>query len=147
MLAKKEKIIAYVDGGSRGNPGPAAFGAVIFGAGKEDKEYCQFIGQATNNEAEYQAAIFALKKIRQLAGKDRLKEADVEIRMDSQLVVEQLNGRYKVEDREMQRFFMEIWNLKFDFSKLSFIHIPREQNQKADALANKAMDQEQSKLF
>jgi ribonuclease HI len=141
------KIIAYTDGGSRGNPGEAAIGVVILGAGDEKKEYCELIGQKTNNEAEYQAVIFALKKIKQLVGKEKLKDTEVEIRLDSELVAKQLNGEYKIEEKNLQLLFMEIWNLKFDFPKVIFKHVPREQNKEADYLVNKALDEKESKLF
>jgi len=141
------KIIAYTDGGSRGNPGEAAIGVVILGAGDEKKEYCELIGQKTNNEAEYQAVIFALKKIKQLVGKEKLKDTEVEIRLDSELVAKQLNGEYKIEEKNLQLLFMEIWNLKFDFPKVIFKHVFREQNKEADYLVNKALDEKESKLF
>ncbi|MGB9847728.1 MAG: ribonuclease HI family protein [Minisyncoccia bacterium] len=141
------KIIAYTDGGSRGNPGEAAIGVVILGIGDDKKEYCELIDIATNNEAEYKAVIFALKKIRQLVGREKLKNAEVEIRLDSELVAKQLNGEYKIEEKNLQPLFMEIWNLKFDFPKLIFKHIPREQNKEADYLVNKALDEKESSLF
>lgn len=143
----KDRIIIYTDGGSRGNPGPAAVGVVIDGIGKDVKEYSEFIGKTTNNEAEYRALILGLKKTRQLAGKDFLENIEVEVRMDSELVVKQLNAEYKVEEKSLQPFFMEIWNLKFDFPNIVFKSIPREQNQRADRLVNACLDQEESKLF
>ncbi|HOK20740.1 MAG TPA: ribonuclease HI family protein [Candidatus Paceibacterota bacterium] len=142
-----KKIIAYTDGGSRGNPGPAAIGVVIEGIGNEPKQYNEFIGEATNNEAEYQAVIFALKKIRQLAGREILKQIQVEIRLDSELVAKQLNGEYKIEEEKLQPLFMTVWNLKFDFGNLSFKHIPREENRLADRLVNMCLDQQNSQLF
>ncbi len=142
-----EKIVVYTDGGSRGNPGPAAIGVVISGIGKEIKEYSEFLGNKTNNEAEYQAVIFALKKVRQLAGRDNLKKTEVEMRVDSELIARQLRGEYKVEEKNLQPLFMEIWNLRFDFPHLIFKEIPREENQKADRLVNACLDQQNSKLF
>lgn len=143
----KEKIIVYTDGGSRGNPGPAALGVVIEGLGKAPKEYQQYLGELTNNEAEYQAIIFALKKLKQLLGKEKLKKVIVEIRSDSELVIRQLKGEYKVEEKNLQLLFMEIWNLKFDFPQLNFKIIPREENQRADQLVNSCLNQESNKLF
>ncbi len=142
-----KKIIVYTDGGSRGNPGPAAIGVVIEGIGNEPKQYNEFIGEATNNEAEYQAVIFALKKIRQLAGREILKQIQVEIRLDSELVAKQLNGEYKIEEEKLQPLFMTVWNLKFDFGNLSFKHVPREENRLADRLVNMCLDQQNSQLF
>jgi len=142
-----DKIIIYTDGGSRGNPGPAAIGVIIEGAAKGAKEYSEFIGETTNNEAEYQAVIFALKKARQLIGRGNLKKVEVEIRMDSELVVRQLRGNYKVEEKNLQPLFMEIWNLRFDFPKIIFKEVPREENQKADRLVNACLTKEENKLF
>jgi len=147
---KKEianKIIVNTDGGSRGNPGFAAIGVVITGIGKEIKEYSDFIGTKTNNEAEYQAIIFALKKVRQLAGRDNLAKVEVEIQTDSELVARQLRGEYKIEEKSLQPLFMEIWNLRFDFPRVIFKEIPREDNQRADRLVNACLDQQNSKLF
>lgn len=130
-----EKIIAYTDGGARGNPGPAAFGVVI-----GDKGYSEFIGKTTNNIAEYQAVIFALKKLKSLLGKEGIKTKEIEIRSDSELVVNQINGRYKIQEKELQLLFLEIWNRKIDFGNLKFVHIPREQNKEADKLVNQVLD-------
>lgn len=123
------------DGASRGNPGPAAIGVVIGG-----KKYGNAIGYATNNEAEYQAVIFALHKAKQLLGKKGSKETNIVISLDSELVCKQLNGLYKVSEPNMQKFFIEIWNLKQDFKSVSFTNISREQNAEADRLANEALD-------
>lgn len=156
MKAKETgRITAYVDGGARGNPGPAAFGVVILvpqkGSlfekagtkpfdGVQGKEYAETIGITTNNEAEYQGAIFALKKIKQLIGKAKAKKAKVEVRSDSELLVEQANGRYKVVDPPLQTLFMELWNLRIDFGDVLFVHVPREENRRADMLLNRALD-------
>lgn len=135
-LFKEEKIIVYTDGGARNNPGPAAIGIVI-----ADKKYSEFIGIATNNEAEYKAVIFALKKLRHLIGKKAVENQKIEIRMDSELVQRQLNGEYKIKEKELQLLFIEVWNLRLDFKNLKFIHIPREQNRLADKLVNEALDE------
>jgi len=142
-----DKIIIFTDGGSRGNPGPAAIGVVIEGISKGIKEYSEFIGETTNNEAEYQAVIFALKKARQLAGRENLAKTEVEIRIDSELIARQLRGEYKVEEKNLQPLFMEIWNLRFDFPKIIFKEIPREENRLADRLVNNILDKEANKLF
>ena len=137
-----EKIIIYTDGGARGNPGPAAIGVVICDAqGKVLKEYSEYIGEkVTNNEAEYKAVIFALKKAKALYGKSAVKKAEVEIRADSEFLVKQLNGQYKVAEPRMQALFMEIWNLKIEFGQVRFVVVPREQNKEADRLVNEALD-------
>lgn len=128
------KLIIYIDGGARGNPGPAAIGVV---AG--NKSYQERIGNTTNNVAEYKAAIFALKKAKQLLGKEKGK-SEVEIRTDSELLYKQLNGQYKIKNKELQPLFIEIWNLQQDFKKVKFIHIAREENHLADRLVNQALD-------
>ena len=147
-MENNQKIITYTDGGSRGNPGPAALGAVICdSSGKMIKEYGQVLGRKTNNEAEYEAVIFALKKIKQLYGKEKAKKTRVEMRMDSEFVVKQMIGKYKVEDERMVSLFIAVWNLKLDFASVNFVHVRREQNKDADRLANEALDGEQGELW
>lgn len=137
-----KKFIIYTDGGSRGNPGRAAIGVVI--CNEKDqilKKYGEYLGDSlTNNDAEYQAIIFALKKFKALFGKKLAENTDIEIRADSELVVKQLNGEYRLENEKIQKFFIEIWNLKFDFKSIKFKHIPREKNREADRLVNEALD-------
>jgi ribonuclease HI len=137
-----KKIIIYTDGGSRGNPGKAAIG-VVFCNEKDQpiKKFGEYLGDnITNNEAEYSAVIFALKKFKAVFGKAIAQTSEVEIRADSELVVKQLNGEYKIENEKIQKFFMEIWNLKLDFEIVKFKHIPREKNSEADKLVNQALD-------
>src|SRR3989344_515008 len=94
----KPDYIIQTDGGSRGNPGPAALGVVITASnGTLKKQYGESIGTATNNEAEYQAVIFALKKLKQLIGKEKAKKASVQFLVDSELLERQMNGHYKIE--------------------------------------------------
>lgn len=132
----------YTDGGSRGNPGPAGIGAVIVDEkGKILKEYYNFLGVKTNNEAEYEAVIFGLKKIKALLGKEKIKNTEIEFRLDSQLIARQLNGQYKIEEERLFPLFIKIWNLKMGFGQIIFTEIPREKNKEADRLANKAMDE------
>jgi len=135
-----QQLLVYTDGGSRGNPGPAAIGVII-----GEKEYTEYLGETTNNVAEYQAVIFALKKIKHLLGRGKLKDTEVIINIDSELIVNQLNGHYKILEPELQSLFMEIWNLKFDFPKLIFNHIPREKNSRADKLVNQVLDKTNQK--
>ena len=135
----KNKIIIYTDGGSRGNPGPAAIGTVIQYDGKE-KEYGKAIGKATNNVAEYQAIIFALKKIKQLIGKEKSKKREVEVKADTELVVKQINREYKIKKDGLKDYFIELWNLTQDFKKVTFTHILRNKNKDADRLVNQALD-------
>lgn len=141
-----QKLVIHTDGGARGNPGPAAIGVVIEGQ-IETKKYGEYIGEATNNEAEYKAVIFALKKLKQLIGKEKSKsEAEVEIHLDSELLASQLNGEYKIKEKNLQQLFLEVWNLKQDFKSVIFKHIPREDNRGADKLVNQTLDKELSKL-
>ena len=147
-MRAKEKIIAYTDGGSRGNPGPAALGAVIKdGSGRLIKSYGKYLGVATNNEAEYGAVVSALQKIKALFGREKIRDMRVEMRMDSQLVCRQLSGAYKIEEERLFPSFIKIWNLKIDFGEVLFSHVPREQNREADAEVNRALDREQGELF
>lgn len=135
------KVIIYTDGGSRGNPGPAAIGVIFTDEkGKVIKEYAQKIGRATNNEAEYEAVIFALGKTKLLFGRKKAKTMEVEIRMDSEFVAKQLNGQYKILDRKIEELFLRTWNLKIDFGKVVFKYIPRSENREADKLVNRALD-------
>ncbi len=134
-LFNQEKIVVYTDGGARGNPGLAAVGVLI-----GNKKYCEKIGYTTNNVAEYQAVIYALKKLRVLLGKKEVKSVEVEIRTDSELVVKQLNAKNKIKDADLQPLFLEIWNSKQDFKNVSFNYIPREQNKEADKLVNEALN-------
>ena len=137
----RNKIIIYTDGGARGNPGPAAIGVAMQDAeGHPVKGWGKAIGIATNNEAEYQAVVFALQKAKALFGSKRAKTIRMEIRMDSNLVANQLSGVYKIEEERLFPFFIKIWNLKMDFDRVSFMHVPREQNKEADRLVNEALD-------
>ncbi|MEK9173395.1 MAG: ribonuclease HI family protein [Patescibacteria group bacterium] len=129
------KLVIYTDGGARGNPGPAALGVVV-----GDKEYSEYLGEMTNNKAEYLALVFALKKAKALLGGKKAGGAEVEVRMDSELIVRQLNGIYKIKEPDLQPLFIEVWNLRLDFGKVIFKHIPREQNKRADRLVNQALD-------
>jgi len=150
MKKNIEKIVVNIDGGSRGNPGPAAFGVLIFdGRGNVLKKYSQSIGEATNNEAEYQGLIFALKKIKALFGKEKIKKMLVELTSDSELLVKQMKGEYKILNPGIQALFLKAWNLKIDFARVKFSLIPREKNREADRLVNEALDIENrtKKLF
>ncbi|MDD5552016.1 MAG: ribonuclease HI family protein [Candidatus Pacebacteria bacterium] len=141
-----QKIIINTDGGAIGNPGPAGIGVIIKDEGKE-KKYSEKIGNATNNEAEYKALIFSLKKTKLLFGKKNVKNIELDCYLDSELLVKQLNGEYKIKEKDLQQLFIEVWNLKIDFKNVKFIHVPREQNKEADALVGQAIDKKQSKLI
>jgi ribonuclease HI len=136
-----KKIIIYTDGGSRGNPGPAAIGIVFCNEkGQKIKEYAEYLGEATNNEAEYGAVIFALQKFKALFGKKLAKNTDIELRVDSELLTKQLSGQYKILDSKIVDLFIKIWNLKTEFRKIRFKLISREKNKEADSLVNKELD-------
>ena len=138
-MSDSQKIIIHTDGGARGNPGPAAIGAVVL-IGSKIKKYNERIENTTNNIAEYKAVIFALKKVKQLIGKKNSKEIEVELYTDSELVYKQINGLYKVKDKGLIPLFIEVWNKKQDFGKVTIIHNPRESNKEADKLVNQALD-------
>jgi len=137
-----KKIIIYTDGGSRGNPGPSAMGTVFCNEkGEVFKKYSEYLGENfTNNEAEYRAVIFALKKFKQVFGKKLAKNTEIEIRADSELLIRQLTGLYKILEPQIQSLFIEIWNLRLDFKKIKFKLISRQKNQEADRLVNGALD-------
>ena len=146
-----KNITIYTDGGSRGNPGKAAIG-VVFCNEKGDiiRKFGEYLGDnLTNNEAEYHAVIFALKKFKALFGKKIAEISEVEVKSDSELLVSQINGKYKIENEKIQKFFIEIWNLKIDFKGVKFKLIPREKNREADKVVNETLDGQSAsqKLF
>lgn len=131
-------ITTYTDGASRGNPGPAGIGAYLLDeAGKPLAEVAEYVGITTNNEAEYRALILALSRAREM------QASHVQCFLDSELVVRQMNGQYKVKSEKMLKFFGDVKNLVAKFTSVTFTHVPREHpNQKiADKLANKGIDQ------
>ncbi len=130
-----KKLIIHTDGGARGNPGPAGIGAVLKNeSGEIVAEISKFLGVATNNQAEYQAVVQAIRKAKELKAKE------LDFYLDSELVVKQLNREYKVKNEKLAPFFVEIYNTSMEFDKVRFFHVPREQNKEADRLANIAMD-------
>ena len=171
----KIQVIIHSDGGSRGNPGPAAIGAVVEvknggatgEAGKTGQtsrnqssqtndlfgavapagngrvyEISEYLGDATNNQAEYQAIVKALEKAKQVVGKKNLKAAEVSCFLDSELIVKQLNRQYKIKEESLFKPFITLWNLTLEFGNVTFHHVRREQNKKADALVNQALDRQ-----
>jgi len=138
----RQKITIYTDGGSRGNPGPAGVGAVVKNEkGQTIKELSKFLGTMTNNEAEYEAVILGLLGFKRLVGKKELKNYDIEVKMDSELVSEQLSGNYQIKKSNLFSYFIKVWNMQVnDYPKIKFTHIGRDQNKAADRLANMAMD-------
>jgi ribonuclease HI len=135
-----EKIIIHTDGGARGNPGPAGIGAVIEDAdGNVLATVSKYIGEQTNNYAEYEALIVALAAARQMFGK-KLHDMQVSIYMDSELVVRQLTGAYRVKDAALKEQFARVGQLAGTLRHISYNHVLRAKNARADALVNDAID-------
>lgn len=153
LFPKQERFL-YCDGASKGNPGPASIGAVVYASDPESSagpgpdsgqksrseiiQISRAIGKATNNIAEYRSLIEGLKAIQ----KDLAEQYDqttVHIRMDSQLVVRQLLGQYKVKNENLKPLYEEARNLLKQAGGFDAVHIPREKNKRADALANEAL--------
>ena len=135
------KVTIYTDGGARGNPGPAALGVLFLGEkGQILKEYSQYLGEKTNNEAEYLALIFALKKAKALFGKEKIESLPIDLKSDSELLIKQMKGEYKIKTPAIQNLFLEAWNLKIEFKNLKFYSVSREENKRADKLVNEALD-------
>ena len=129
------KLIVYTDGGARGNPGPGAIGVVVKNkGGKVVKEIGKFIGKVTNNEAEYKAVIEGLKACGDTGAKE------MEFYIDSLLVVNQLNGDFKVKDKKIKTFWTEAKLLEKNFKEVLYIHIPRTKNFLADKIVNDVLD-------
>src|ERR1700741_4384874 len=125
------KLTIYTDGGARGNPGPAGIGVQILDEdGKTLKELSEYIGETTNNQAEYTAVVRALEECKKLFG-EKLSEASIEVRMDSELVVRQLSGLYKVKEEGMKAQFARVAKLRLeDAPHIIFTHIRREKNKR-----------------
>jgi ribonuclease HI len=138
MRMRDLNLRIFTDGGARGNPGPAGVGAVIKDAdtGETIKELHKYIGETTNNQAEYKAVILGLEEAVEL------NPDSVMVVADSELLVRQLSGEYKVKNQGLAQRFMEVRNLETRLGKpVRYRHVPRDQNKEADALANKAMDE------
>jgi len=132
---KDNKLKIYTDGGARGNPGPAGIGAIAYNTEEEVVfEISQYLGETTNNQAEYKALLKAIEKANAIGAQE------VDFYLDSELIVKQLNREYRVKNKDLQPLFVQVYNLSLSFKKISFTHIPREKNKEADKLANQAMD-------
>jgi len=139
-------VVIYTDGGARGNPGPAGAGVVIYdgdpstnsGQAKKIAEVKKFLGERqTNNWAEYEALVLALQE----AKKRGLVKKAIEIRMDSELIVKQMNGEYQIKEETLWAQYMKVHNLLVaNFEDVKFVHVRREENKEADALVNEALD-------
>ena len=136
MGAKPDKVVVHVDGGARGNPGPAAVAAVAAdAAGEVLREAYEFIGNTTNNVAEYRAVLFGLELARELGA------ASVEVVNDSELVARQIEGRYKVKNAGLKPLYLETMKALRGFGDWSVRSVRRERNERADELVNEALDQ------
>lgn len=124
----------YSDGGSRGNPGAAALGYVLTLEDDREIKHGEYIGETTNNQAEYAAIIAGLAKAVELG------VTQLDCYLDSELVVRQINGDYKVKNGDLRPRFAEVVQTKQKFEKITFTHIPREKNNEADSLVNDALD-------
>ena len=131
----------FCDGGARGNPGPAAYGFVVRDESGVIKEANGYIGVATNNVAEYTAIVEALKWL-----SNHKKGEDLQFFLDSLLAASQLNGIYKVKNAKIRELLVKIRELENQFSKITYQHVPRDQNKEADKQVNLALDQKSSKF-
>lgn len=134
----------WTDGGVINNTQEGAIGVVI-DFGEKINHYKAKIKNTTNNEAEYLAVIYALKKIKEIFGKKNLKDYSVVLHLDSELVGNQLLGKYKIKDENLQKLFIKFWNLKVDIPNIEIKIIPREENRVADKLVKSILFR--NKLF
>jgi len=126
----------YTDGGARGNPGPAAAGYVLKTAEGETFEAGEYLGTATNNQAEYEALQRGLARAR-VAGVDQL-----DVYMDSELIVKQIGGEYRVKNADLKPLYEAVCALIAAFDRVTFQHVPRAKNKRADQLVNEALDKQ-----
>lgn len=134
------RVIAHIDGGARGNPGPAGAGVVIADADSQQVLHQAgiFLGRATNNVAEYNGLLEALRRAKAL-GAD-----EIDVRSDSELLVRQMIGQYRVKNANLKPLYREAIRLAEGFARFGIEHVRREQNTEADQMANRAMDLEQT---
>ena len=130
--------VIYADGGSRGNPGPAGSGAILREGTDNGQVVCElseYVGVTTNNVAEYTGLLIGLRKALELGYEG------VDVKMDSELIVKQMNGQYRVKNEKLLPLFSEASQLRRKFTQFKISHVPRAQNKDADRLANQAMDE------
>ena len=139
MMASMQELVIHTDGGARGNPGPSGVGVVVYdAAGEEIGALSEFLGEATNNVAEYTALVQALEYVPSLV--EDTATVTLTLKLDSQLAERQLNGAYKVKDATLKTYFERVKELMRQFKDVHFVHVRREDNKRADELANEAMD-------
>lgn len=132
---KSKKLEIYIDGGARGNPGPAGVGVVILDpSGKKIKDISKYIGETTNNIAEYNALLYGLEEAL------ILRADEIKINLDSELVAKQLAGEYRVKDTSIKPLFERAVNMLKSFKNFEINHIDRSKNKEADKLVNKAVN-------
>lgn len=130
-----KQLLIYIDGAARGNPGPAGIGVVIFDKDKKKvKEYYKYLGETTNNIAEYNALVYALQEAHMMGVKD------VILYMDSELVAKQVKGEFRVKNKNIKPLFEQALHLINGLEKVEVKHIDRSLNKDADKLANKAIN-------
>ncbi|MDO8566691.1 MAG: ribonuclease HI family protein [bacterium] len=135
------RFTIHADGGARGNPGPAGAGAVIRDEfGTSVASISTFLGHQTNNFAEYEAVILAFEALPKLVPSEERETTEITVKLDSELIVKQMNGAYKVRHPVLKEQKARLAQVAAAFGTVSFVHIPREENGDADALANAAMD-------
>jgi ribonuclease HI len=133
--ASLRRLILFTDGAARGNPGPAGAGVCVLDAsGKEVAHIRRYLGDATNNVAEYSALVVGLERARELGARE------VEVRSDSELLVRQMIGKYRVRNENLREFFERAKQLEASFERVEYTHVPRDENVVADRLANEAID-------
>jgi ribonuclease HI len=141
VASRNLNCAVYTDGGARGNPGPAAAGGVILAQdGTLVEELSEFLGVATNNVAEYQALAMTLRRAKELGFEQ------VTVHMDSELIVRQLNGIYRVKDPKMLELYAQVRKLLREFSDWKVVHVPRAENKHADELVNAVLDAHSAQL-
>lgn len=129
-------ITIFTDGGARGNPGPAASGV----HSPEMGDFKLYLGETTNNQAEYRAVLLAMQEAVKFK-KQYPEVEEIQFFLDSELIVKQMKREYRVRDLNLQKHFVQIWNLMTQFKKVTYTHVPRAQNKQADRLVNEAIDE------
>lgn len=140
-MIKSMQFTIHADGGARGNPGPSGAGAMIRDEfGVSVASVSKFLGHQTNNFAEYEAVILAFEELTKLVPSEERETTEVAVKLDSELIVKQMNGLYKVRHPVLKEQKARLAQVAAAFGTVTFSHVPREQNSDADALANEAMD-------
>lgn len=139
IVVAMQTLTIFTDGGARGNPGPAAIGAVIYDADNNELgTLSEYLGEATNNVAEYTAIVRVLQHVATLV--DDTKAYQITLKLDSQLCERQLKGEYKVKDQTLKEYYEQVKALEPEFASVEYIHVRREENKVADGLVNAALD-------